>query len=162
MLPLKSIVVPIDFSDFSKESLGVAKELAKQHGSEITLIHVVPVIPRLPDSIAIFKEVEYEQELIQGAERKLQQMAAELQREGVRASTRVGLANDAATEIVREAGLADLIVIATHGLTGWRRLAFGSVAEKVVRTATCPVLFLRAKATTESHESEAKSAAATK
>ena len=154
--------MPIDFSDFSKESLDAAKELAKQHGAEITLIHVVPVIPRLPDSVAIFKEGEYEQELIQRAERKLQEMVAELQREGVRASAKVGLANDAASEIVREAELADLIVIATHGLTGWRRLAFGSVAEKVVRTANGPVLFLRAKATTESHESEAKSVAATK
>lgn len=86
-------------------------------------------------------------------------MAAELQREGVRASTRVGLVNDVATEIVREAELADLIVIATHALTGWRRLAFGSVAEKVVHTANCPILFLRAKAATESHDSEAKSAA---
>jgi hypothetical protein len=74
MLPLKLIVVPIDFSGFSKESLNVAKERAKQYGSEITRIHVVPVIPKLPDTVAIFEEGKYEQELIQRAERKLQEM----------------------------------------------------------------------------------------
>lgn len=48
--------------------------------------------------------------------------------------------------------VADLIVIATHGMTGWHKLAFGSVTDKVVRLATCPVLVLRAQAETESHE----------
>jgi nucleotide-binding universal stress UspA family protein len=53
-------------------------------------------------------------------------------------------------EIVRDSENADLIVIATHGMTGWRNIAFGSVAEKVVQTATCPVLVLRAKAASAS------------
>ena len=46
---------------------------------------------------------------------------------------------------VAESEKADLIVIATHGLTGWRRLAFGSVTDKLVRTAACSVLVLRAE-----------------
>ena len=52
---------------------------------------------------------------------------------------------DASREIVRIAREeeADVIVIATHGLTGWRHLVFGSVAEKVVRLAECPVLTIR-------------------
>ena len=55
---------------------------------------------------------------------------------------------EAAPEIIRIAQQehADLIVIASHGLTGWRRLVFGSVAEKVVRQATCPVLTIMAPA----------------
>jgi nucleotide-binding universal stress UspA family protein len=116
----------------------VAKDLAKQYGTKILLLHVVPVFPRLLDTIAILHEGEYEQELIRRAERRLQELAGQLEQAGVRASTRVGLANDAAMEIVREAELADLIVIATHGMTGWRRLAFRSVTEKVARTANCP------------------------
>ena len=58
---------------------------------------------------------------------------------------------EAASEILRIARQehADLIVIATHGLTGWRRLVFGSVAEKVVRQATCPVLTIVAPAAAE-------------
>ena len=58
-----------------------------------------------------------------------------------------------------EAEGIDLIVIATHGMTGPRHLAFGSVAEKVVRTAGCPVLVLRKSAETRSGDANVKSAA---
>ena len=51
----------------------------------------------------------------------------------------------------------DMIIIATHGMTGWRNIAFGSVAEKVVKEAECPVLVLRAKAAT--HASDTRQAA---
>src|SRR5262249_31686387 len=138
----------------------VAKELAKQYDSEILLIHVVPVIPRLPDTVSILHEGEYEKALIENAQKKLDSLARELQQAGVRASARVGLANDAAMEIVRDSDLADLIVISTHGMTGWRHLVFGSVTEKVVHTANCPVLVLRSKAATESQGEVAKAAAA--
>jgi nucleotide-binding universal stress UspA family protein len=53
---------------------------------------------------------------------------------------------------IAERNNVDLIVIATHGMTGWHKLAFGSVAEKVVRLATCPVLVLRAQPETESQQ----------
>ena len=62
--------------------------------------------------------------------------------------TEVGTANDVGMELVRiaEHDNVDMIVIATHGMTGWRRIAVGSVAQKVVEQAACPVLVLRAKA----------------
>ena len=65
-------------------------------------------------------------------------------------------------EIVRlaEHNNVDLVVIATHGMTGWRRLAFGSVAEKVLRLAGCPVLLLRAEAAEKPASSAAASSAA--
>lgn len=156
MLPPKTIVVPIDFSEYSLEALRVAKALAKQYDSEIVLINVVPVIPRLPDTVSILHEGDYENAMIHTAHKKLDDLVAELQKAGVRASPRVGLANDAAMEIVRDSELADLIVINTHGMTGWHRLVFGSVTEKVVRTANCPVLVLRAKTATESHDEAVK------
>jgi nucleotide-binding universal stress UspA family protein len=64
----------------------------------------------------------------------------------------VGTANDTGMEILRmaEDSHADLIVIATHGMSGWRQLAFGSVAEKVVRLSTFPVLVMRARAENKS------------
>src|SRR5208282_3804658 len=85
-------------------------------------------------------------ELHKDAERRLQELAAELTKKGLRVRTETGTANDVAMEILRiaEHNSADLIVIATHGMTGWHRLVFGSVAEKVVRLASCPVLVLRA------------------
>jgi hypothetical protein len=67
-----------------------------------------------------------------------------------------------ALEILRiaDAEHADLIVIATHGRTGLRRLAFGSVTEKIVRTADCPVLVLRKNAAAESADADTKAASA--
>jgi nucleotide-binding universal stress UspA family protein len=148
MFSAKLILSPIDFSDFSLQALEVAKDIATHYGSEILLVHVVPVIPKLEGHANIFTEGEYENQLIESAKQRLADMAAKLQQAGVRARSRVGLSNDPAMEIIRtaESEKADLIVIATHGLTGWRRLAFGSVTDKLVRTAACSVLVLRAEA----------------
>jgi nucleotide-binding universal stress UspA family protein len=162
MLSPKLILSPIDFSDSSLEALDVAQDVATRYGSELLLMHVVPVIPKLPENVSIFSEGTYERELIQNAEQRLAELAGKLQQKGVRARTLVGLADDAAMEIVRtaEQEKVDLVVIATHGMTGWRRLAFGSVTDKVVRTVECPVLVLRKAAAEESKEHGAKSATA--
>lgn len=162
MLSPKVVLTPIDFSDFSMSAADAGKEIASRFGAEILLLHVVPVIPKLPDDVSILNEGSYENELIEDAKKKLSVLTEKWRQEGVRARAIVGLANDAATEIVRtaESEKADLIVIPTHGTTGWRRVAFGSVAEKVVHTADCPVLVLRSKESAGSAESESKSAAA--
>jgi len=146
MLPPKVIVSPIDFSNYSQEALQTAAYLAKQFGSQLLLVHAVPAIPKLPSTTSIFKEGEYEQELHKDAERLLTKLADDLAKKGLQVRTEVGIANDVGMEILRiaEHNSADLIVIATHGMTGWHRLVFGSVAEKVVRLASCPVLVLRA------------------
>jgi nucleotide-binding universal stress UspA family protein len=148
MFSAKLILSPIDFSDFSRQALAVAKDIATHYGSEIVLVHVVPVIPKLEGHASIFTEGEYENQLIASAKQRLADIAAKLQQAGVRARSAVTLSNDPAMEIVRtaESEKADLIVIATHGITGWRRLAFGSVTDKLVRTASCSVLVLRAEA----------------
>lgn len=146
MLPPKLILSPVDFSFPSDEALKTSADLALQFGSQLCLLHVVPALPKLPSSVSIFKEGEYENELHKDAEQRLSKLAKDLAQRGVRVHTVVGTASDVGMEIIRvaEHNVADLIVIATHGTTGWHRLAFGSVAEKVVRLADCPVLFLRA------------------
>ena len=148
MLPPKLILSPIDFSDPSHEALSTAAELASKFGSELLLVHVVPMLPRLPSPAAIFNEAEYEQELHKDSVARLKELTDKLIAKGVKARSEVGTANDVGMEIVRlaESNGVDLIVIATHGMSGWHRLAFGSVAEKVVRMASCPVLLLRAEA----------------
>ena len=147
MFSAKLILSPIDFSDFSLQALEVAKDIATHYGSEIVLVHVVPMIPKLEGHASIFTEGEYENQLITSSKQRLADIAAKLQQAGVRARSAVTLSNDPAMEIVRtaESEKADLIVIATHGITGWRRLAFGSVTDKLVRTASCSVLVLRAE-----------------
>jgi nucleotide-binding universal stress UspA family protein len=158
MMPPKTILSPIDFSSPSDGAVKVAADLATRLGSELLLVHVVPMIPRLPSASTIFHEAEYEQELHNDAESRLRQVAAELSGAGLAVKTFVGTANDAGMEILRiaEQNNADLIVIATHGMTGWHKLAFGSVTEKVVRMSTCPVLVLKANAEGELSDPSAK------
>lgn len=158
MMPPKVIVSPIDFSNHSDDAVKVAADMASRLGAELCLVHIVPMIPRLPSTTSIFHEAEYEQELHKDAEQRLYQSAQDLGKSGLAVKYALGTANDTAMEILRiaEQNNGDLIVIATHGMTGWHRLAFGSIAEKVVRMAECPVLVLRAQADAASNESSKK------
>jgi nucleotide-binding universal stress UspA family protein len=151
MLPPKVIMSPIDFSEHSEEALNAAVDLAVCFGSEVCLAHVVPAIPKLPSPSKIFSEGEYEEQLHQDAQKRLDELAAKIGKRGVNAKSVVATANDVSMELLRvaEHNNVDLIVIATHGMTGWRKLAFGSVAEKVVRLAGCPVLVMRIHAEEE-------------
>lgn len=154
MFPPKLIVSPIDFSEHSQEALKTATEMAKAFGAELLLVHAVPAIPRLPSATEFFHEAEFEAALHKEAEQKLAAIARDLSREGIRARAEIGIANDAGMEILRiaEHSGADMIVIATHGMTGWHKIVFGSVAEKVVKLASCPVLVLRAARKAEPEE----------
>jgi len=155
MLPPKLILSPIDFSDPSHEALDTAADLAAGVGAELLLVHVVAMLPRLPSPATIFNEAEFEQELHKDAEKRLAQLADKLRARGLKVRTEVGTANDVGMELIRigDHNKADLIVIATHGMTGWHRLAFGSVTEKVVRLSHLPVLVLRAEPVGKKHAS---------
>ena len=148
MLPPKLILSPIDFSDSSHGALDVAADFAARFGAELLLVHVMPAIQDLPEKVSVFKEGEYDQSLDDAAAKRLADLAATLAHENVKARTEMGTANDVGMEMVRiaEHEHADMIIIATHGMTGWHKIAFGSVAEKVVKQASCPVLVLRANA----------------
>lgn len=147
MLPFQSILCPTDFSDPSYEALDRAVEMAAHFKAELCLVHVTqPIPPLLPTTeFVAFDVVEYEQALRADAEQKLAELVE--QRVTPEVTSRfVVKRGDAAEQIVcaaREEG-ADLIVIATHGLTGWRHFVFGSVAEKVVQLSPCPVLTIHA------------------
>jgi nucleotide-binding universal stress UspA family protein len=140
MLPVRKILSTTDFSEPSLKGVAVANELAGFFGAELILVTVVTpmhpeVLPKIPKSSELHKEmVQYNVE-------KLQQVVAEKISAGVRTRQIVASGN-AADEIVAIADLenVDLLVIATHGWTGWRRFMFGSVTEKVIRSVTCPVL----------------------
>jgi nucleotide-binding universal stress UspA family protein len=148
MLPPKLILSPIDFSDSSHGALDVAADFATRFGAELLLVHVMPAIEDLPKSVSVFKEGQYDQSLTDAAAKRLTDLAATLAQKNVKARTEMGTANDVGMELVRiaEHEHADMIIIATHGMTGWHKIAFGSVAEKVVKQASCPVLVLRANA----------------
>jgi nucleotide-binding universal stress UspA family protein len=148
MLPPKLILAPIDFSDASRAALDVAAEMASRFGAELLLIHVQPAIEDLPKTVSIFKERQYDESLDDKAEKQLKDLAATVAQKNVKVRTELGTGNDVGMELIRiaQSEHADLIVIATHGMTGWREFAFGTVAEKVLKQGDCPVLLLRAKA----------------
>ena len=141
MFPLKKIVCPTDFSDASRQALGSAAELAAHFQAEVCMVHVLEAQPR---DLAPHVDAA---DMRAAVERELRKFAEILSQKNIRVDVVLG-EGDAADEIVRIAHdeHADLIVIATHGITGWRHLAFGSVTEKVVRLAGCPVLTIRATA----------------
>ena len=146
MFPVKKILCPTDFSGPSMEGVKAAAELAAQHPAEVILLHVIPPAHTLtPPTIPSGKVLEYYEDLTRFAEKSLDDLIEEKFSKDVSVSSRVVHGNPS-DEIVRTAmeEKADLIVIATHGAMGWRRFIFGSVAEKVVRTAGCPVLTIPA------------------
>jgi nucleotide-binding universal stress UspA family protein len=146
MLAPKLVLAPIDFSLYSRDAVTTAADIASRFGAPLVLVHVVPALPKLPLDVSIFKEGEYERRLHEEAATRIAELAAEQSQSGIAVRSEVGIANDVGMEILRvaERNAADLIVISTHGLTGWNKFVFGSIAEKVVRMASCAVLLLRA------------------
>ncbi len=143
MLPFKKILYPTDFSEASYEALKAANELALHFSAELCLVHVVsPVVPASPEFAPGVLPL---QEMQASAEKSLQEVALQRVSKELHVRQMVVLGG-AADEIIRmsKENRADLIVIATHGQTGWRHMVFGSVAEKVVRLSPCPVLTIRA------------------
>jgi len=148
MLPVKNILCPTDFSDPSYEALKVADELAAHFGATLHIINVVPLVPIVEAPIGVesasFNVASYQQELEGQAQKSLKNLTEQKISRGVTAVTEVLIGN-AAGEVMRYAGekAVDMIVIATHGLSGWRRFISGSTTEQIVRQASCPVLTIR-------------------
>lgn len=153
MLPWKRILCPTDFSEPSYEALKVANELALFFSSELFVLHVVVPIPTAnvappPAGTAPptgFNISSYRHELEEISKRSLNEIIEQRIAKGINVHPIVvqGEASDQIIDIIDKEKI-DIIVIATHGRRGWRRFIFGSVAEKVIRLATCPVLTIHA------------------
>ena len=143
MLPFQRIVCPTDFSEPACRAIKAAGEMADTFSSELILLHVVGPIPVLeaPTGMVGFDVAAYQKELSENAERALQERLEKHIPKRVRARSLV-VHGEAAHEIIRVADEeeADLIVVSSHGESGWRHRIFGSVTEKVIRNAHCPVL----------------------
>lgn len=152
MLPIKKILCPTDFSDPSYEALKVASELAVHFSSELVVLHVVQPIPTAnvppppPSSTGPmrFNISSYRQKLEEISKRSLQEVVEQHVAKGLHVHPIV-VQGEVAYQIIDavDKQKIDLIVIATHGRTGWRRFIFGSVTEKVLRLAPCPVLIIQ-------------------
>ncbi|MCI0744464.1 MAG: universal stress protein [Verrucomicrobia subdivision 3 bacterium] len=142
-LRIKQVLVPIDFSVCSRKALRYAIPLAKEHKASITLAYVVPQI----SAIGEYGGIDYAavtKEMREGAEKQLAALAVDEVR-GVVATDTIVRTGSPVAEIVSIAKKipADMIVISTHGRGGLKHVLLGSVAERVVRHAPCPVLVVR-------------------
>jgi nucleotide-binding universal stress UspA family protein len=144
-MKLAKILVPTDFSEHAQQALETAVSLAKPFGASLHLLHVVqmPVVPTLPEAAPVIP-VAFWQELREQAQRNLEKLKAKLTTAGVSCELEViedvpGFAIAAAAERAR----ADLIVMGSRGLTGLKHALLGSVAERTVRAAPCPVLTVK-------------------
>lgn len=145
VISLKKILVPIDFSGYSKNALKYAVPFAKQFDAEILLLYVVePTIYPADFSFGQIGLPGIEEEVRKRGTEELAKLAKDEISDVVKSRTRVETGK-AFTEIIRVAKEEeiDLIIIATHGHTGIEHAIFGSTAEKVVRKAPCPVLSIR-------------------
>ncbi|MFZ1916566.1 MAG: universal stress protein [Terriglobales bacterium] len=142
-IPTK-ILVPIDFSSSSDAALETASDLAQHFHAELYLLNVIPMLPVGTKTVS-FPESEYLHKAEGNAERQLATCDAALVSKGIKASSSIEIGNDVVGNIMLaiEREHIDMIVISTHGTSGWRRLVFGSIAEKVVKQVQCPLLLLR-------------------
>lgn len=142
-IPTK-ILLPIDFSPSSQAALTMAADLAKHFHAELYLVNVIPFFPTttFPDFVP---EETFLRETRAFAERHLAKCHAALAKLGVKSHSSVEVGNDVAGNIMEvvEREHIDMVVISTHGISGWHPLVFGSIAEKVVKLVQCPLMLLR-------------------
>jgi nucleotide-binding universal stress UspA family protein len=137
------ILVPVDFSEHSQKALRYALAFAAQFGAEVTLVHIVEQMVYPGDWM--YPPLAATDFATEKREQVLERLRALDAGSGVKTKhvVRLGRAWQEVVEIAREQK-ADMIILATHGYTGIKHVLLGSVAEKILRHAPCPVLSVRA------------------
>ena len=141
---IRHILAPTDFSDYSKQALRDASELAQTFGATLALLHVVEPSPYLGEFTPPPMGEDLLDDLEQQARAKLARILPEAQQAKIEMPRSVVMGSPSLKIVeTAEAEHVDLIVMATHGPTGLSHLLIGSVTERVVHTAPCPVLTIR-------------------
>jgi universal stress protein A len=160
------ILVPMDFTEHSDRALGYATTFARAFGARLELVHVVEdpfVSGAWSSEIAVWSLStipELLEQLIADAHQRLAKLKARRAADGIQIETTV-LSGSPERAIVERAQAGDfnLIVMGTHGRSGLSHALMGSVAERVVRKAPCPVLTVRDEAPTTSDDAVISTAA---
>jgi nucleotide-binding universal stress UspA family protein len=137
--PKRNVVVPVDFSPESMDAIDVGLQLVDQP-AHLHVVHVVIDITPL-EAGEVWGVID-PQARIEQMDKTLRQKLADAKYAGVQITVLLGEPAHAIANFAQEKH-ADLVVIPSHGRTGLTRLLIGSVAERVVRLAHCPVLVLR-------------------
>jgi nucleotide-binding universal stress UspA family protein len=141
--PFNRILVPIDFSRPSLKAISYAVAISRQLGADVHLLHVTDVTqqpPRTLLTLPLVPQSQWNRRFM----KRLQALAKKYRTDGKVSALepRTGTAYEEICAVAREFK-ADLIVIATHGYTGFKRMLLGSTAERVVQHSPCPVLVVR-------------------
>ena len=144
---MNKILVPLDGSEISEKAVEVAFSLAAPLHAELILMRAVPDLMLTPGAWSTYQVAEILEHEAEAAEKYLQEVAKRWSDKGVqlRMEVRRHDAPDAILELARDLA-PTMIVLTTHGRSGLSRMLLGSVAERVVRQAPCPVLTLTPEA----------------
>lgn len=146
MKPFQRILVPTDFSAHATEAMHVAIDLAKRYGASIHLVHVFQSVAYvMPDGYVSYSAPQL-RDIMGELDKLLESAKQQVIASGITLVETDLLEGAPATEVARFAATrhSDLIVMGTHGRTGLKHALIGSIAEKVVRSAPCPVLTVKA------------------
>jgi|HubBroStandDraft_1064217.scaffolds.fasta_scaffold00582_22 universal stress protein A len=138
--PFKKILAPVDFDPSSLKALELAAKIVKDNDGTVSILHIVPVemdVTGMPQYVDLIKRQENldREKLTAIAKQSLAEVKWEI-------LDQMGDPADVIVEVAAKLP-ADLIVMVTHGRRGLARLVEGSIAEKVLRSAPCPVLAVR-------------------
>ena len=145
VMHLNNILIPVDFSDHSKIALSHASEIAQSYKAQLQILHIIEETMHPAFSLSGKSSIF---DLIPGIEDDCRKRTEKMVNETVPPQVKYDVhikGGSAASDIIRFAkeNSTDLIVIATHGLTGLEHMLLGSVTEKVVRMAHCPVFTVK-------------------
>lgn len=146
-MPVNNVLVPTDFSEGSREAVRYAVDLASRLGATLHVMHVVenPFAPGAFMDMYSPPSPDYFVDLEEQAQARLDAWVtpADRARCPVATSTRMGVPAAEILDRIEGEPAIDLVVMSTHGRGGMARLVMGSVTDKVIRSASCPVLTMR-------------------
>jgi nucleotide-binding universal stress UspA family protein len=156
MIAIRRILCPVDFSRFSRHALEQAVALARETGAEVVALHACAVAP-VTEVVTVGAPIPLEPARFSTADhlaivRELRDFTSDVETGGLIVDVKLCEREPVAAIVdTAERWSADLIVMGTHGRAGFERLLLGSVAEKVLRKAPCPVLTVPSRLTSAKH-----------
>jgi len=141
---MQTILVPTDFSPHSDKAVEFAKKLAKLTGGKIHILHCYQINVGGVSPYGITVPEEFNRQVREAAVKRVEEVAEAIAAEGIEVESHItpSYPSEAVSELAKELG-ADLIVMGTRGATGLKHVLLGSVAERTLRIAPCPVVTVK-------------------
>lgn len=140
-MQIRTILVPVDFSDHAARALDAAMEFAKSFDARLHLLHSYQIHIGSVSPYGLVLPPNFDSEMREAATRRLAEWREKVIAAGIECREHITpiFPSEAICQVAEEIG-ADLIVMGTRGLTGLKHVVLGSVAERTIRNAPCPVL----------------------